>query len=820
MNYLRPTLAVMALVLSLAASDIAGAAPQATNNRQIEAEAFDLQGLPVGNARITATPQGGGKAVNHCCLRAVFSGLAAGVYDVRAEADGFEPQTVQADLRTQTTVTLKITMKPAAVSSKVIVAATRTEQKLSDLPVSATVVDAEQIQQSAAVTADDVLRQVPTFSLFRRTSSLAAHPTAQGVSLRGVGPSGVSRTLVLIDGVPFNDPFGGWVYWSRTPLANVRQIEVVDGATSSVYGNYALGGVINLATEAPKPRTVTITPRYGGRRGENLGNSGATVWDGLGSIDFTASDVWKQWAGTIDGAYLKTNGYVQVPVKDPFSLTATSTGDLQPLRGPIDTKAAVEYKNLNARIDYKDPQSRFSTTFRGGYFDENRENAKICIAANNQPALSCSETNDTIWKYVSGSVRTRVANGDFEARMLANFETFHSVFLGLGSTTPPRQNAKPSSATGYQTVPANDVDAMAQWSRLFASRHYVTVGWDWRWVEGESIEEAYDSATGTFVALHREAGGRQRSTGIFIQDLIAVTPRLQVTLSARGDRWNSYDGHNRETGFVGPPPAVNDVPSLPKKINNVGSPHAGARYRLTDQISVWGAFGWGFRAPTLNELYRQFSVGAVTTRANSDLGPERLFGGEAGFTIAPVKDVTWRATWFDNRFTNPISNITLVTNSIRQRQNIGRTRVHGVQTDLEFRFLRHFQIAGGYLYDMAKVTEFVPVAPQPDLTGAMLPQVPKHRGSARLTYSNPEYGTVSVSSQFSSRQWEDDINTQQLPGYGLVDLSASRRISPQLEAFFDVQNLFNREYYVQRNPTTNGPPRLMTWGMKITLAGR
>ena len=125
---------------------------------------------------------------------------------------------------------------------------------------------AEDIRQSPALVADDVLRQVPTFSLFRRTSSLSSHPTAQGVSLRGIGPSGVSRTLVLLDGVPFNDPFGGWVYWTRVPLESVERIEMVDGSSSSLYGNYAMGGVINIVTTRPARRTVELKPQYGNLR--------------------------------------------------------------------------------------------------------------------------------------------------------------------------------------------------------------------------------------------------------------------------------------------------------------------------------------------------------------------------------------------------------------------------------------------------------------------------------------------------------------------------------------------------------------------------
>ena len=133
----------------------------------------------------------------------------------------------------------------------VTVTPARTDLVTGGLPTSVTVVDRTQLDSSPAVTADDVLRQVPSFSLFRRTSSLSSHPTAQGVSLRGIGPSGVSRTLVLLDGVPFNDPFGGWVYWTRVPMIGVNRIEIVEDTSSSLYGNYAMGGVINIVSEEP-----------------------------------------------------------------------------------------------------------------------------------------------------------------------------------------------------------------------------------------------------------------------------------------------------------------------------------------------------------------------------------------------------------------------------------------------------------------------------------------------------------------------------------------------------------------------------------------
>jgi outer membrane cobalamin receptor len=112
----------------------------------------------------------------------------------------------------------------------------RTEQRLGDLPASVTILDSRDASQAAAQTVDDLLRQVPGFSIFRRSSSLVANPTTQGVSLRGAGASGSSRTLVLSDGLPLNDPFGGWVYWDRIPRASIDHIEVVRGGSSDLYG--------------------------------------------------------------------------------------------------------------------------------------------------------------------------------------------------------------------------------------------------------------------------------------------------------------------------------------------------------------------------------------------------------------------------------------------------------------------------------------------------------------------------------------------------------------------------------------------------------
>ena len=227
-------------------------------DRRIDVTVLDEQGLPLVGARVTATLRAGNLSRTASQLeRAVLDDRAApGVYTLRVSASGFQMQDGRRSMsRPSRSRPSKCGCGPAGYTEQLVVTATRSEQRIADVPASINLVTNEQIEQSPAVVADDVLRQIPTFSLFRRTSSLAANPTAQGVSLRGIGPSGVSRTLVLLDDIPFNDPFGGWVYWTRVPMMNAERIEIIDGATSSLYGNYAMGGVINIVTNRPTPRT-------------------------------------------------------------------------------------------------------------------------------------------------------------------------------------------------------------------------------------------------------------------------------------------------------------------------------------------------------------------------------------------------------------------------------------------------------------------------------------------------------------------------------------------------------------------------------------
>ena len=197
---------------------------------------------------------------------------------------------------------------PATAAQQITVAANRTGVRVVENATSVTILSSPDLDATAAFRVDDILRQVPGFSLFRRTTSRTANPTTQGVSLRGLGASGASRALVLDDGFPLNDPFGGWVYWDRTPRVSIDRIEVASGGASHLYGSDALGGVINIL-RAPVDRNALSLEVAGGN--ENTPD-----------VSLAASRKMGPWAFGLTSELFRTDGYIAVPAD---------------LRGAVDT---------------------------------------------------------------------------------------------------------------------------------------------------------------------------------------------------------------------------------------------------------------------------------------------------------------------------------------------------------------------------------------------------------------------------------------------------------------------------------------------------
>ncbi|MDA2934184.1 TonB-dependent receptor [Acidobacteria bacterium AH-259-D05] len=695
-----------------------------------------------------------------------ISGLAPDSYEVRVLAQGFAEHTQVVELGENETQSLNVRLGISTLSETITVTPTRREQKLGDLAASVKVLDKEDIQSSPALALDDTLRQIPSFSLFRRTSSLASHPTAQGVSLRGIGPSGVSRTLVLLDNFPFNDPFGGWVYWSRVPITSVDRIEIVEGPSSNVYGNFAMGGVIHILTRKPERRTLAAEGRFGNRE--------------TAKLDFFASEVWGRLGVSVDGTLFHTEGYKIVAPER---------------RGRVDIEANTQHENFNLKLEYS-PSADFSLFVKGSYFDEDRDNGTFL------------QKNDTQWRFLGGGVRFRTPDdSEWQVSFFSHFQNFGSNFSAVAAD----RNSERLALT--QEVPTFGFGGLTQWSKSVSSSHFLTAGLDWRWIDGESQEIVF-IRTPPIPVRFREVGGRQRMVGFFLQDSFTLVPEVQVLLSARFDHWRNYHATRRELAvFSGRRTSV----ELDEKENNIVSGRIGLLYHLTEGISLWSAVGSGFRAPTLNELYRQFRVGRIVTLNNSELGPERLIGYEGGLNFGLTEQVFWRVTGFWNRVKNPVSNVTLTIEPnliTRQRQNLGQTRIWGIQGEVQYRPNRSWTFDAAYLLNEATVRHF---PANITIEGNRLPQVPRHRFTVGAAYNNPAAVKVALHGRYVGAQFDDDRNLFTLGNYFVVDATVSRPLGEAAEVFLAVENLFDREYSVRTNPASIGTPALIQGGVRFRL---
>jgi outer membrane receptor protein involved in Fe transport len=660
----------------------------------------------------------------------------------------------------------------------VVVSAGRVEQKLRDVPANVTVLTRDEIERSAARTVDDLLRQIPGFSLFRRSSSLVANPTTQGVSLRGIGPSGVSRTLVLLDGVPLNDPFGGWVYWSKVPLESIERVEVVRGGGSALYGNYALSGVINIVTQKPQAAGV---------QGKIDGGTRATV-----DANLETNAVKGPLGVSLRGNVFRTGGYPVIQEQQ---------------RGAVDIDADSRHQTFVGRLAYA-PVTKASLYLGGSYFNEDRGNGTPL------------QENATEAGYVAAGGALQTGDGsDWQAAVYSQLQTFTSTFSRIAA------DRNSEVLTLDQEVPSTGVGGSLQWTKRLFTTHTVTAGIDARWIDGESDEDIFNFA-GTAVTTRREAGGQQRFVGMFVQDIFTPLPRVQVTGALRFDYWHNGDASRTDRAVAA---GATTRTGFPPVTDTALSPKLAALYRATDALSLRASFYQAFRAPTLNELYRQFRVGNVVTLANADLGPERLTGGEIGLDYGLGEKWFAKLTGFWNEVRDPVSNVTLATpvpadcppgTVCRQRQNLGRTRSRGIEAELRYRPIPDLDLFASYLYNDSEVLKF---PADPALEGKRVPQVPKHTYTLGVQYVNPALVNVAAQGRFVGDQFEDDRNAQELERFFVVDLSVWRPVPLPFvaasEIFLAVENLFDTTYAVGKDPATGvvsiGAPLLFHGGVRF-----
>lgn len=478
--------ALVALALSLVSPAWAHAGQD--GELPMQGVVVDSSGAPVPGAlvRVQAAGNDAGQATTGPDGRFALSKLPAGDLEVTASAAGFADTHARVSL-SSTVVPVRLVLHPPTFADSVTVTGSRGAARL-DTPNASTVLTSAELANTAAGALDDALRLTPGFSLFRRSSSRVANPTTQGVTLRGVSGSGASRTVVLADGEPLNDPFGSWVYWNRVPQAAIDRVEVVRGATGDLYGADALGGVVQVLTFVPTQTRLRAT-----LDGGSHDTGRASVYGG------TRVNGWT-FAGA--GEWVTTDGVFVIAPDD---------------RGSVDTRADSDYSTGFGAVGY---QGRgWHGTGRASAYTEDRGNGTV------------QQVNSTDWHQFSTEFGGSAGTGVWSAHLAGGTQEFFQTFTAVAA------DRNSERLTTSQRTPSTFTTFGGQFA-MPVGRHSLLVGADGKRTESTVNETRYAFATGAPSGPFL-FGGTETNGSIYGRLSLVPTDRLTIGVGGRGDFWTS-----------------------------------------------------------------------------------------------------------------------------------------------------------------------------------------------------------------------------------------------------------------------------------------
>ncbi|RVT92725.1 TonB-dependent receptor [Sphingomonas crocodyli] len=600
-------------------------------------------------------------------------------------------------------------------------------------------IDRNRIETSASGRMEDILRDAAGFQQFRRSDSRSAHPTSQGATLRGLGGNASTRALVLLDGVPMVDPFGGWIGWAALDPARIGHIRVTRGGGTGASGPGALAGTIELTSARPDQiGPVSASIAYGSRD----------------SIDADATVGLKLAGGyaILSAGHAQGDGFIPI---------------IEQQRGIVDRAARYRQSRASARA----VMSLGETT-------ELQANGSVLVDRRDRGLPGTGNGNLA----VDSSLRL-VGRGDWawEAASWLQLREFSSGFAAANAvrTTVNR------SLDQYR-VPATGYGGRFEIRPPLGDQLTLRLGGDARRVTGRTQETVL--ATG----VDRRAGGRQDVLGAFADASFEADPKLVLTASGRFDHWSIDHGYISEFSPVTGLPTANGRPFADRSGDETTA-RGGIAWSPLGALTVRGAAYTGWRLPTLNELYRPFRAGNDSTQANAALQPERVKGIDGGFDFHPLPGWRMGVTVFENRLEDAIANVTVAANT-RQRQNLDAIRSRGIELDAEASW-REWHGMISWSHTSAKVRgKGAALA----LDGMRPAQTPRDQGSATLEWRRAGF-RAATTVRYVGKQFEDDLNRLTLDDAVTVDAVIGVPIGRGFTAELRAENLGNARIEATRS---------------------
>ena len=599
------------------------------------------------------------------------------------------------------------------------------------------VLDRDRILSTGSSRIEDALGNVAGFQQFRRSDSRSSNPSAQGATLRALGGNATSRSLVLLDGVPMADPFFGYMPYSAIAPERLASVRVTRGGGSGAFGSGAVAGTIELESANAVEQGLLNAGLLFNDRGES--EASASIAPQLGGGFAVLTGRWDRGRG-----FHTTPADQRVPATARARYDSWSAGArlVQPLSDDIE---------LQARALFFD--DRRTLRFKGADSTSSGQDASLRL----------------------------VGRGDwaFDLIAYAQWRDFSNVVISSTRFVP---------VLDQHDTPSTGIGGKAELRPPIGAGHVLRIGADFRRAHGRMEETAISAFSGA-VTAERRAGGTNSDLGLFIEDDWTLGA-LVLTGGIRLDRWSIREGYFQEQNGSG---TLVRQDAFDDRSGWEPSFRGGLLANVAQGVQLRAAGYSGLRLPTLNELYRGFTVFPVVTQANADLRGEKLRGGEVGIDWQPRDGLRLSLTTFDNRLKGAIANVTIADN-LRQRRNVDAIRARGVEMSAELD-LGQVRFDGSLAWTRARVKGSGTAAA---LDGMRPAQTPAWAASGTLSYRPRDSWLVAATLRHAGRQFEDDLETHGMPAATTLDAFAQIELGRGFSLVLRGENLFD-EKIVTRN---------------------
>jgi outer membrane receptor protein involved in Fe transport len=636
-------------------------------------------------------------------------------------------------------------LPPAPPAVAIVVTGTALPEAKAERAYAVERIGRREIEQAPSHEIDQLLKDVPGVQLFRRSDARSGHPTSQGVTLRALGGNASSRALLVLDGVPQTDPFGGWVNWPAYDPADLRQIRVVRGGGSVANGPGALAGTIEMVSRSDTGVSAELD---GGSRDSFEARGRLGIAAGAGVLSISAR-------GERGDGFIPITADTRGPADEsaPFRAWSGRGRWVAPVGSAVELQAS-----LDGFHDWRT---------RGMDFTVNRTDG------------------------ADASLRL-VGRGRWQWSALGYWQ-WRNLMSSFASVSSGRTNA--SRVALQDSVPSHGLGGSFEVRPPMPDHFELRLGADARRTTGES-RELFNYVAGD-PTRRRFAGGETWTSGAFAE-ATAELGRVTLTGGARLDHWQVSGGHLFEKVIA--TDAVLRDDTYAKRDGWLPTARGGAVVDLGAGLSLRSAAYLGWRMPTLNELFRPFRAGADATAANPALKPERLAGAEAGLehSHGPLR---LSLTGFVNRLSNAIANVTLgqgpgtfpgvgfvpAGGTYLQRQNVDAVKVRGVEASASWTY-GPWLAQAGLSWTHARMEASGAAA---FLDGLRPAQTPNIAATLSAGYDRDGRGAQIVLRRVGP-QFDNDLNTQRLKPATTIDAFASWPVTKRVQLVARGENITNK----------------------------